>query len=656
MTAVYSAAMLALLGGAVLAALSRRPGSLLSAVGSVLLVIVGFHAALGGGTATLAVGNWLGFGHSALRADRLAGLFLILAGVTGAAVSLAFLELPPSRLTASLHGSALVLIAAAIGADNAFLFFLAWEGLTVAIYLLASADTRLGSRSAGYFTGGLTKVSGGALLAAFGLLYAQTGSFELSSWAAAAAHLTPAARGALFVLFLIAFGTKIGILPLQGALPVGYGAAPRAGAATLAVALTAGFYGIWRFIIELLAPAPSWWGDALLVLGAITAVAGILYAIAQDDLRRFLGFSTVEHTGIALLGAGVALLGQANHNRTLAAAGLLAASLHVAAHALAKTLALLGVDRVTEATGRRTLDALGGLAVRLRPTSTTFMLATLTLAAMPPLGGFVSEWFTFEALLQGFRMHTLLARLLSALAAAVLALTAGLGVLAFAKLYGFTFLSPSREYVRPPREPTRVALSIGGLGLVVLGLGVVAPWEIHLLGSGLRTVIGFDPAAYTISHPLVLGPVFAKFSVLAPTWLGMVLPAFVVLAFLIARGTNHRGVRREPVWLSGSAARLTGVQYRPAAYSNPIRYVLRGLLGYERILRADDGDGGLGTVLVLETRMVLAVDRFVYQPITRGALAIAARARRLQSGRLSDYLLYMLAVLIVVLALIPILH
>lgn len=656
MTGVYAAAMIALIAGAVAVIVSPRGAGAISAAGSVLLVIVGFHGALGGGVSTLPLGSWLGFGHSALRADRLSGLFLVLAGLTGAAVSATYVELPPSRLVSALHGGVLLLIAIVIGASNGFLFFLGWEGLAVCIYLLASADTgRPGSLLAGYFTGALTKVGGGALLAAFGLLYAHTGDFELSRWGAVVPRLSGATRDGLFVLFLIAFGTKAGVLPLQGALPVGYGAAPRAGAATLAVALAAGFYGIWRFVIELLAPAPAWWGDALLVLGALTAFAGILYAIAQDDLRRFLGFSTVEHTGITLLGVGVALLGQANHNRTLAAAGLLAASLHVAAHGLAKTLALLGIDRVNLATGRRGLDELGGLGSRLRLTSTSLLVGTLTLAAMPPLGGFVSEWFTFESLLQGFRMHALLSQLLCALAAAMLALTAGLGVLAFAKFYGFTFLSIPRDGIRPAGEPSRLVGSLVPLGALVLVLGALAPWEIHLLGSGLTTTIGFDPASMTIHHPLALGPVFAKFSTLAPTWLAIVLPSIAILAFLLARGANRR-VRREPVWVTGSAAPLAAVQYRPAAYSNPIRHVLRGVLGYQRVVRASDGAGGPEQVIVVETRVVLAVDRFVYQPLTRLALAASARLRRLQSGRLSDYLLYMLALLIVVLALIPILH
>jgi hydrogenase-4 component B len=649
MTVVFAVAMAALAAGALLPLRAPRAGAAVTAAGCALLVVVGLDAALGGGAPHLALGDWLGFGPSGLRADGLSALFLALTGLTGGATALAYAERPPGRGLATLNGVLILGVAVAIAADQGFLFLLAWEGLTVCLYLIASADRdRTGALQQGYLTGGLTKVGGGALLAAFGLLYGKTGTFSLAEWAQAAPALAPGTRGLLFVLLLIAFGTKVGLLPLQGALPAGYGAAPRAGAASLSVALCAGFYGIWRFVFATIGPAAAWWGDVLLVLGALTAIGGILYAITQDDLRRFLGFSTVEHAGIALVGFGVALLGQAAGNRELAAAGLLAATLHVTAHNLAKTLALLVADRLERATGQRELDRLGGLQAALPRSATGLGLASLTLAAVPPLGGFVSEWFTFEALLQGFRLPELLSRLLCALAAAALALTAGLGLLAFAKLVGFALLGQARQARARIHEPGP-GLGVLALGVVVAGLGTVAPWEIHLLGAGLQGLLGFDPATTAISHPLVLGPVFEDFSVLAPTWLSLVLPAYALLAAGLAWRALRPAVRRAPVWVTGSGAPPAAVQYRPASYSNPIRVVLRGLLGYRSVVRRD------GDVLALDTRVVLAVDRFVYRPLAAGALALAARVRRSQSGRLGAYLLYMLAVLVVVLVLIPIL-
>jgi hydrogenase-4 component B len=657
-TLVFAVGMGALVLAPLLAHHVRRIAATCSGAGCVLLVIVGLDAALGGARPVLELGGWLGFGHSALRVDGLAGIFLALTGITGAATSVAYAGLPTGRWLSCLGAVLLLAVAVAIGSDNGFLFFLAWEALTICVYLISSMGGDRESLLAGYLTGGLAKIGGAALLAAFGLLYAHTHSFSLQVWAHAS--LPPGTRGVLFALFLVCFATKIGAVPLQGGLPAGYLSAPRLGAASLSVALCAGFYGLWRFEFQVLGPLPVWCGDALLILGALTAFVGILYALTRDSLREFLGYSTVEHAGIVLVAFGVALLGHAVHQPVLAAAGLLAATLHVCAHNLAKTLALITVDRVEQATGMNTLDPLGGLARRLPASAVALGVSSLTLAAIPPLGGFVSEWFTFEALLQGFRMPTLLSRLLCGLAAAALALTAGLGLLAFAKFYSFIFLGVARSKLEPVKELSRWPIGLVGLGVVLLLLGTVAPWEIHALGSGLRPLLGFDPASTTITHPLVLGPVYKDFSVLAPTWLSIVLPAYALLAILIVRASRGRSVRgapvrRAPVWVTGSAAELAAVQYRPSAYSNPMRVILRGPLGYRtRLSAAESGDGG--SRFTLDTTVVLAIDRFLYRPAAMLTLRVAARVRTIQSGRLSTYLLYMLVALIIALLLVPILR
>jgi formate hydrogenlyase subunit 3/multisubunit Na+/H+ antiporter MnhD subunit len=654
---VFALAMCLLLVAAPLAAVRSRLGGGATLAGSLLLTATGVAAAAGWARPVLDLGSWLGFGTAHLRADGLAGIFLGLLGLTAAAVSAGMVERRQRRSVCALHALLVWCCAVAIAADQAFLFFLAWEGLTVVLYLLASADTsRPGHVLAGYLTGTITKVGGGALLAAFGLLYGQTGSFRFADWIGAAGSISHSASSVAFVLFMVAFATKVGIFPLQGALPVGYSAAPGLGAASISVALTAGYYGIWRFVIATLAPG-LWWGELLLVIGGLTAFGGILYAITQDEVRRFLGFSTIENAGIAMLGVGVALIGHATGSAELEAAGLLAATLHVIAHGIGKTLAFLSTDRVERATGVRDFGPLGGLGRRLPRSASGFGVATLTLAAIPPLGGFVSEWLTFMALLQGFRVDHTFARLLLGLAAALLALTAGLAALGFAKAFGFLFLGRARQGIDRVRETADPGVGMAALGLVALSLGIIAPWEIHLVGAGLSSLLGFDLSSTAIKHPLTLGPVYRDFSVLAPTWLAIALPAYALTAALLVRLLVRPRVRRAPVWVTGSGADIAELQYRPAAYSNPMRVVLQGPYGFRRELERRDGERNEhdGT-LVLNTRVVLAVEQYVYAPLARLFLAGSARVRRLQSGRLSAYLLYMLIVLIVVLALIPTLH
>jgi hydrogenase-4 component B len=658
-TLVFGIALAALAAAALAPVLSVRLSAAFALAGSVLLVVVGFGAAAGWTHASLSLGSWLGFGDAALRVDRLAGIFLALTGASGTAVSLVYFEHQRRRFVSALHGVLLLAMAAVIGADQAFLFLLAWEALTLTLYLLAGADReKQGTLFAGYFTGAMNKLGGGALLAAFGLLYAHTGSFEFADWARAAPGLDAGVRGVAFALMLIGFGTKVGMTPFQGWLPVGHAAAPGAASATLSgIAINAGFYGLWRLVFETIGPAAPWWGDVVLVIGGISALVGILYAIAQDDIKRFLGFSTIEHSGIALIGFGVALVGQAAHQPKLAAAGLVAATLHVIAHALAKTLAFLGADRVARAAGMRELAPLGGLGRLMPRTGLGFGLATLTLAAIPPFGGFVSEWMTFEALLQGFRLRGTTSVLLMALAAALLALTTGLALLAFAKVYGTVFLGRSRSGRDWLREPRDFGSGLWLLTLATLALGALAPWEIEWLGAGLQGTLGFNLSQTTVTHPLVLGPVYEEFSVLAPTWLAIVLPTYAALTGVLVWSFLRPSSRRAPVWVSGTAPDISLVQYTPAAYSNPLRFVLRGVYGFRRRVRAlPGGRAAAPPELELESEIVPAFEHYLYSPLTAAALRLSAASRRLQSGRLGTYLLYMLAVLLAILALIPALH
>ncbi len=656
MTSAFLISLCLSIGAIAAAAFSRRGAAGLALAGSVLYLVVGFASAAGWTHATIGLGDWLGFGSAALRIDRLSGLFLALTGLAGAAVSATYLEHPPRRFVVCLHGLLLLAMAVVIGADQAFVFLLAWELLTLTLYLLAGADrSRPYALFAGYFTGALNKLGGGALLAAFAFMYAKTGSFEFSHWAAAAPALDATVRGVAFLLLLIGFGTKVGMTPFQGWLPVGHAAAPGASSATLSgIAINAGFYGLWRLVFATVHPAATWWGDLVLVIGGISALVGILYAIGQDDLKRFLGFSTIEHSGIVLIGFGVALIGSAANRPLLAAAGLLAATLHLIAHSVSKTLAFLGADRVARGAGTRDLAPLGGLGRLLPRTATGFGVATLTLAAVPPFAGFVSEWLTFEALLQAFRLPGTVTRLLMALAAALLALTAGLALLAFAKLYGTVFLGRVRKPRSETAEPGDFGTGLVALTVVGLALGAIAPWEIHWVGSGLQDILGFDLSASTITHPLTLGPVYQEFSVLAPTWLAITLPAYALLAVAAVWVWRRPAVRRAPIWVSGTDGRRVAVQYTPAAYSNPVRFVLRGLYGYRRRLRAQDpARAGGRSEAELETRLVPAFEHYLYGPIATAALWLSAQSRRVQSGRLGVYLLYMLLLLLTALALIP---
>ena len=137
----------------------------------------------------------------------------------------------------------------------------------------------------------------------------------------------------------------------------------------------------------------------MLVLGGVTAVLGVLYALMQSDLKRLLAYSTVENIGIIFIGLGLALAFKAQHLAWAAALAMTAALFHVFNHSLFKSLLFFGAGAVLAATGERDMDTLGGLIRRMPQTALAFLVGCVAISALPPLNGFVSEWLTFQAIL-----------------------------------------------------------------------------------------------------------------------------------------------------------------------------------------------------------------------------------------------------------------
>jgi hypothetical protein len=226
-------------------------------------------------------------------------------------------------------------------------------------------------------------------------------------------------------------------------------------------------------------------------------------------------------------------------------------------------------------------------------------------------------------------------------------------LLAFAKLYGTVFLGATRSLLGRLSEIGGSALGFLGLAVATAALGVLAPWEIRWLGHGLEGLLGFDLAQTAVTHPLVLGPVYEHFSVLAPTWLAVALPAYALATGVLVALLLRPPVRRAPAWTSGALVAPARVQYTPAAYSNPIRVVLRAAYGFRRELEPVNGGTRAPQRYTVETRTVPFFEHYLYLPLASLALRASDQVRRLQSGRLSIYVLYTLIVLVVILALIP---
>lgn len=611
-----------------------------------------------------------------LGADRLSGLFLVIAFAAAAVVSLAFASWaasgagPARRGLGAGYALALGAVTVVLTGRDAFTLLLGWELLTLAFWLLAGFDRRKAGRPvAALVTLAFGRLSGACLLTGLTLLVARSGSLTLT----AMAHVPPGPlRSTAVVLLLAGFAIKVGMVPFQVWLPRGYAAAPGPARAIMAgVAVNVGFYGLWR-TLAVLGPPPAAVTDILLLLAGLTALLGIAHAAVQGSLQRVIAYSSVENAGLILAGYGVALVGATRGSRDLMAAGLLAATLQIVAHTAAKSLLFSSSAGIQAASGADDLDGLRG-AVRLAPWSGTGLaVGSLTLAGLPPTAGFVSEWFLLESLMQQFRVPGLGDRLVLAVTGAVVALTVGFAGVTFVRLIGLVVLG---RPVRTPGPSSAAETGIAGrIGIAVLGaaclvLAALAPLEIRVIAAGLAPVLPHASVTSALKSSWVLQPVFAGFSILSPTWLWIVMPAlFVLVAVLayLASGRRLLRVRRVPAWRSASAGVSGRGSYTAFGFANPTRRVLAAVLHTKAgVTSLDTEHDGAGyqhdpdpAMPHVEYRsdVIEVVEEYVYRPLRRPLRMLVRLAQRLQSGRLDAYLAYMLVALLAVLAVVTGLH
>ena len=575
-------------------------------------------------------------------------------------------------------------------AQDAFTALFGWETLTLAFYLLAGAErNKPGRAGAAQITFAFGKVSGAALLLGLLLLATRSHSILLASFAQVPSG---AVRTTAYVLLLAGFAVKAGLVPFQIWLPRGYAAAPGPARAIMAgVCVNVAFYGMWR-TLALLGRPPGWLAGVLLVLGGLSALLGIAHAAVQNRLNRVIAYSSIENTGLIVTGFGVALTGAATGDRRLVAAGLLAATLQVVAHTVAKSLLFTSSAGIEAATGHDDLEELRGRARRTPWSGFGLAVGSLTLAGLPPTVGFVSEWFLLESLMQQFRVPGLGYRLVLALAGAAVALTVGFAGVTFVRLVGLCCLGGNDPpqtppahggAARPPVTPRGGAARpsvaprgwAGRAAIVVLAAcclatAAVTPLEIRVIAAGLSPAVPASLVMGALKSPWVLQPVFAGFSILSPSWLWVEMPLMLLLVGLFAWAVSGRRllrVRRVPAWRSATIGVEGADSYTAFGYANPTRRVLAGVLHTraevrEVMLEEDDSDDGSGAPdradvssdaaahLRYASDVMEVVETYLYRPALGSFMAIVTAAKRLQSGRLDAYLLYMLIALVAVIA------
>ncbi|NEX19384.1 hydrogenase 4 subunit B [Thiorhodococcus mannitoliphagus] len=589
-----------------------------------------------------------------LRLDALSGVFLAVIGLVTMAVGLygpAYLrgfEQGRDSLVAlgGFTGLFLVGMLLVVLADDAFLFMVAWELMSLASYfLVAFQHEQPANRRAAFLYLLMAHIGGLAILLGFGVLAAFGGGFDFD--AMRAATLSPGWASVAFALAFLGFGMKAGLVPMHAWLPEAHPVAPSHISALMSgVMLKVAVYGFIRVVLDLNGEVQWFWGLVLLAVGSVSALMGVLFALMQTDLKRLLAYSSVENLGIIFIALGLALLFQAKDHVMLAALALVAALYHVINHALFKGLLFLGAGAILHSAHERDLEQMGGLLRRMPWTGYFFLIGCLSISALPPFNGFVSEWLTFQAALQAWQLDSGVLRSLIPIASAVLALTGALVAATFVKVYGVAFLGQARSrHVRRARAvPFGMRLGQGFLAVLCVLLGVLPTQVVHLIEPVSAQLLGTGIPQASANGWLWLTPISSDTaSYSAPLSVFALTLIAGVAIWWFKRRTARRAKRCDP-WDCGFAAPTPRMQYTATAFAQPVRRVF-GLLFEIEEARTTGEDG-------LQRYRLRIADRlwgWLYTPVARGVESAARRVVRLQSGNVRVYLGWTLATLLVLL-------
>jgi hydrogenase-4 component B len=587
-----------------------------------------------------------------------AGLWLLGFGLAPAALACALASPSLEGRAGWLFGTAASLLGAlgVFGVQDGAGFLIAWEIMSFggAVMLLSEKLSSDVGRPV-LFMLGLLEAGALALIVVILLLTYQTHSFAFEVFHSAASDVPFGIAILAGVLLVIGFGAKLGLLPFYEWFPGAYGAGSGASGAILSgVIINAAYFALSRGLLDWTGAATAI-GDAglgifVIIIAVISAILSALYAFQEEDWRALLSFSSAENASIAVAMLGAALIFRSGDRQELAGLAWAVSLLHLAGHALAKGGLFLAADAVYRSTGKYAIFHTD----LLRRGSWVFgagaLFAAMSLAAMPPQAGFVSEWYMFQTVFQGFRLDSLAGRLIMGLAGAGLALTVAVAFATFVKVFGVGLLGRSSRTGKS--LPVGSTVAVGSLGLAVLVLAVGMPVWLDALRVAIASEFGTQ-AARDMHDGFLLVPLTAKFAFISPTLLVIVMPLLAIIPIIFVLVSKRFPIRRAPVWYGGFDHDPERASTTALTFSNALRtfysFIYRPT---EEVQREANGATHYFVQRLVFTHEVAPIfGPYLFAPAIRLIFYVATKLRALQSGHLNFYLALIGALFVIVLAL-----
>jgi formate hydrogenlyase subunit 3/multisubunit Na+/H+ antiporter MnhD subunit len=555
-----------------------------------------------------------------------------------------------------IAGMLLVLVA-----DDAFFFLVSWEIMALSSYFLVIYDdSDEKNRKAALLYVVMAHVGAIFILISFGVMAGLSSPTDnvfdgYTFDAMRSAGLSPFWASVAFLLAFAGFSSKAGVVPLHVWLPEAHPAAPSNVSALMSgVMIKTAIYGIIRISFDVIGDPLWWWGLAVLGFGLTSTVMGILYAVMQSDIKRLLAYSSVENVGIILIGVGLSMIFSAFGSGLVATLALTAALYHAFNHSLFKGLLFMGAGAVVHSTGRRDMGEMGGLIRSMPWTSVFFLVGCVSISALPPFNGFVSEWLTYQAFLLSPALESPILKLVIPIGAALLALAAALAAACFVKVYGVTFLGVPRRASDPherAHDPGRFMLYAMALAAIIcLGLGLMPTFVIQWMDAVTLPITGSSVSSTAGAHGWMwLTPVAserASYSgyIVFAVILGVVAAAYLVLRF------GAMPARRAPTWDCGFRDQTPAMQHTASTFAMPLRAIFGYLFSVkERTRYREPRPAWPPTRVSHHVRFRDRAWEWIYRPLSEAVLWSSEYTLGLQKKRIQVYLIYMFATLLALL-------
>jgi len=547
-----------------------------------------------------------------------------------------------------------------VASSNLILFLVFWELMSLISYFLVIYEhEKKEVQKAGRIYIIMTYTGTAFITAAFVLIAYWTKSFDLSTIRTAAIPSNYA--NVIYVFLLIGFGTKAGIIPMHVWLPYAHPVAPSNISALMSgVMIKMSIYGLLRIVFEVLPGNPMWWGVLTLIVGTVSAIFGIAYSLAATvNIKRLLAYSSIENMGLIFCGLGMVLIARSTENSFLLSLALTATLLHTLNHAVFKSLLFMSAGAIQYSAHTKNMEKLGGLIKKMPIASIFIFIGCLTISAVPPFNGFISEFIIFQTIINSIVWFASLGKfslvILFMIVAAALSLTGALVAFCFVKLYGISFLGMPRssdaENVKEPGKPMLIAL--GFSAFLCLALGIFPKYTIGLIDNVSNELINLKLLSTNWSltklmhYPVENNNLNISISLLSVVIL--VLAGIVALIVIAIR--KRTAVERYNTWDCGFTKLNPKIQYSATGFSKSIRIIFRGLFKPNRDLIITEGYGPYhikkGTYTISTEKVI---EKYLYLPFIKTIVNFSRKIRfKIQTGSIHTYLLYFFCILILML-------